>query len=282
MRMTMGSKQQRPISLGLQVCAALGAVCALAGSVCAQGISLDMGGATLKMEPESAQEELAVGRLVAGQILGAAKLLPNAELQRYVNLVGRRVADQSERKDAAWAFGVIDSSAINAFAGPGGKILITSALLQILESEDELAAVLAHEVAHVVRKHHYRVIRKQRMLEFGAQSVAIKEDSSGMSEKLSGMVAQVLARGLDQSAEFEADRDGMVYAARAGYDASALIRVMEKLSAVSAKDPAGELLLSTHPSAENRRITMAKQVNADLEKAATPSRSAARYRQFVK
>ncbi|NBT36280.1 MAG: hypothetical protein EBT03_12240, partial [Betaproteobacteria bacterium] len=129
MRMTMGSKQQRPISLGLQVCAALGAVCALAGSVCAQGISLDMGGATLKMEPESAQEELAVGRLVAGQILGAAKLLPNAELQRYVNLVGRRVADQSERKDAAWAFGVIDSSAINAFAGPGGKILITSALL---------------------------------------------------------------------------------------------------------------------------------------------------------
>ena len=278
----MGSKQQRPISLGLQVCAALGAVCALAGSVCAQGISLDMGGATLKMEPESAQEELAVGRLVAGQILGAAKLLPNAELQRYVNLVGRRVADQSERKDAAWAFGVIDSSAINAFAGPGGKILITSALLQILESEDELAAVLAHEVAHVVRKHHYRVIRKQRMLEFGAQSVAIKEDSSGMSEKLSGMVAQVLARGLDQSAEFEADRDGMVYAARAGYDASALIRVMEKLSAVSAKDPAGELLLSTHPSAENRRITMAKQVNADLEKAATPSRSAARYRQFVK
>jgi len=278
----MGSKQQRPISLGLQVCAALGAVCALAGSVCAQGISLDMGGATLKMEPESAQEELAVGRLVAGQILGAAKLLPNAELQRYVNLVGRRVADQSERKDAAWAFGVIDSSAINAFAGPGGKILITSALLQILESEDELAAVLAHEVAHVVRKHHYRVIRKQRMLEFGAQSVAIKEDSSGMSEKLSGMVAQVLARGLDQSAEFEADRDGMVYAARAGYDASALIRVMEKLSAVTAKDPAGELLLSTHPSAENRRITMAKQVNADLEKAATPSRSAARYRQFVK
>ncbi len=278
----MGSKQQRPISLGLQVCAALGAVCALAGSVCAQGISLDMGGATLKMEPESAQEELAVGRLVAGQILGAAKLLPNAELQRYVNLVGRRVADQSERKDAAWAFGVVDSSAINAFAGPGGKILITSALLQILESEDELAAVLAHEVAHVVRKHHYRVIRKQRMLEFGAQSVAIKEDSSGMSEKLSGMVAQVLARGLDQSAEFEADRDGMVYAARAGYDASALIRVMEKLSAVSAKDPAGELLLSTHPSAENRRITMAKQVNADLEKAATPSRSAARYRQFVK
>jgi len=278
----MGSKQQRPISLGLQVCAALGAVCALAGSVCAQGISLDMGGATLKMEPESAQEELVVGRLVAGQILGAAKLLPNAELQRYVNLVGRRVADQSERKDAAWAFGVIDSSAINAFAGPGGKILITSALLQILESEDELAAVLAHEVAHVVRKHHYRVIRKQRMLEFGAQSVAIKEDSSGMSEKLSGMVAQVLARGLDQSAEFEADRDGMVYAARAGYDASALIRVMEKLSAVTAKDPAGELLLSTHPSAENRRITMAKQVNADLEKAATPSRSAARYRQFVK
>jgi predicted Zn-dependent protease len=181
-----------------------------------------------------------------------------------------------------WAFGVVDSTAVNAFAGPGGKILITTSLLQIMETEDELAAVLAHEVAHVVRKHHYRVIRKQRMLEFGAQAVAIKEDASGMSEKLTGMVAQILARGLDQSAEYEADRDGMIYAARAGYDASALIRVMEKLSALSQKEPAGALLLSTHPSADARRIAMAKAVNSEVEKAATRSPAADRYRQFVK
>ncbi len=253
------------------------------GSTQAQGINLDLGtGASLKMEPESLQDEVSTGRFVSGQILGAAKLNQNRELQRYVNLVGRRVADQSDRKDLAWSFGVIDSTAINAFAAPGGQILVTSQLLQILDSEDELAAVLAHEVAHIVRKHHYRVIRKQRMLEFGAQAVRISEDQSGMSEKLASMVAQILARGLDQSAEYEGDRDGMIYAARAGYDAAALIRVIEKLGSLSAKEPSNELLFSTHPSPDNRRIAIAKQVNAELEKAAVPSKTSNRYRQFVK
>jgi len=254
----------------------------LVSSVRAQGLQLDVGASTLRMEPESAKEENAMGRLVAGQLMGAARLIPNAALQRYVNLVGRRIADQSERRDLQWSFGVIDSTAVNAFAAPGGKILVTSALLSVLESEDELAAVLAHEVSHVVRKHHYRVLRKQRMLEFGSQAVAIQDDASGMSEKLSGMVAQVLARGLDQSAEYEADRDGMVYAARAGYDASALIRVMEKLSSLSKNDAAGELLLSTHPSPDARRIAMAREVNAEIEKAAVGSAAAIRYRQYVK
>jgi predicted Zn-dependent protease len=250
-------------------------------SVSAQMLQLDMGGAALQMNPESLQEELATGEMVAGQLLGATKLLPKPELQKYVNLVGRRVADQSDRPQLNWAFGVVDSSAVNAFAGPGGYILITSAALQLLETEDELAAVLAHEVAHVIRKHHYRVVRKQKMLEFGAAAVKI-EDASGMSEKMSQMVAQILARGLDQKSEFEADRDGMVYAARAGYDASALIRVLEKLSAMSKNDKAAELLLSTHPSSDARRIALARQVNQEIEKMAVLSQSADRYRQYVR
>lgn len=254
-----------------------------AGGSTAQMLQLDMGhaGAALQMNPESLQEELATGEMVAGQLLGATKLLPNAELQKYVNLVGRRVADQSDRPQLPWAFGVVDSSAVNAFAGPGGYILVTSAALQMLETEDELAAVLAHEVAHVIRKHHYRVVRKQKMLEFGAAAVKI-EDGSGMAEKMSQMVAQILARGLDQKSEFEADRDGMVYAARAGYDASALIRVLEKLSALSKNDKAAELLLSTHPSTDARRIALARQVNQDIEKMAVLSKSADRYRQYVR
>ena len=250
-------------------------------SLRAQGLSLDMGGATLKMEPESLQEEIAAGRLVSGQILGAAKLLPDANLQRYVNLVGRRIADQTERRDLAWSFGVVDSIAVNAFASPGGQILMTSQLLQLIETEDELAAVLAHEVAHVVLKHHYRVMRKQQMLEFGANAVAIGGEAGAMADKLSAMAANVLARGLDRAAEHEADRDGMVYAARAGYDASALIRVMEKLAAVS-KDEAGKLLTATHPSANARSASLARAVNLDIEKSAVPSPAASRLQKQFK
>jgi len=159
---------------------------------------------------------------------------------------------------------------------------VTSALMQLLDTEDELAAVLAHEVAHVVRKHHYRVIRKQQMLEFGANAVTIGGDSGAMADKLSGMVAQIMARGLDKSAEYEADRDGMVYAARAGYDASALIRVMEKLAANASKEEAGKLLMSTHPSANDRSIALAKIVNAELEKAAVLSGAAPRMAKQLK
>jgi len=116
--------------------------------VSAQGmptLSLDMGGGTtLQMKPESLEEELGAGKLVASQMLGAAKLLRNPGLQKYVNLVGRRVADQSGRKDLKWSFGVVDSTAVNAFASPGGYILVTSALMQLIETEDELAGVLPH------------------------------------------------------------------------------------------------------------------------------------------
>jgi predicted Zn-dependent protease len=243
--------------------------------------SLTLGGQTLQLKPESFQEEVATGQVVASQLLGAARLLPNAQVQRYVNLVGRRVAEQAGRKEINWAFGVIDTTAINAFATPGGYILVSSALLSMLDTEDELAAVLGHEIAHVVRKHHYRVIRKQQMLEFGANAVNIGGEAGAMADKLSGMVANVMARGLDKSAEYEADRDGMVYAARAGYDASALIRIMEKLAAAS-KDESGKLLMATHPSANDRSIALAKSVNAELEKAALLSPAALRLQRHIK
>ena len=209
----------------------------------AQDAALNIGGANLSIKPETLAEELAAGKLVTSQLMGTAKLVPNPRLQNYVTMVGRHIANQPDRKDLPWTFGVIDSTAVNAFAAPGGYILLTSALVQLLDTEDELAAVLAHEIAHVIRKHHYRVIRKQQMLEFGMNAVEI--EGADNAKKLSGMVAQILARGLDKSAEYEADRDGMVYAARAGYDASSMLRIMEKLSAATAKDEATQLLLCT-------------------------------------
>jgi len=240
----------------------------------AQDATLNIGGATLSIKPESQVEELAAGKIVTSQLLGTAKLVPNPPLQNYVNKIGRHIANQTERKDLPWSFGVIDSTAINAFAAPGGYILLTSALIQILETEDELAAVLAHEIAHVIRKHHYRVIRKQQMLEFGMNAVEI--EGAENANKLSAMVAQILARGLDKSAEYEADRDGMVYAARAGYDSSAMLRIMEKLSTAAPKDDATQLLLSTHPSPLSRQSALSTAVNAEIEKAGVKSSASAR------
>ena len=104
--------------------------------------------------------EIEIGEGVASNLLGAAPLVANANLQKYVNLIGRWLASQTERPDLPWNFGVLDSANVNAFATPGGSVFITRGLLQKMHSEAELAGVLAHEISHVLRKHHLKAIQK--------------------------------------------------------------------------------------------------------------------------
>ena len=192
------------------------------------------------------KEEIAVGREVAGRMLGAAPLVADPGLQAYVNRVGRWVASQTERPDLPWHFGVIDSPAINAFAAPGGYVLITRGLYEILDSEAQLAGVLGHEIGHIVQRHHVTVMQKSAAVSAGAQ-LAQARDRSAIVSNLIGTGAEVFARGLDKSAEFEADRMGVVLAARAGYSPYGLVEVLHKLSARGSEDASLALLFKTHP-----------------------------------
>src|SRR5690606_31708209 len=112
-----------------------------------------------------AEEEAAIGFEAAATLLGAAPLLDDDGMQRYVNRVGRWVAMQSERPALSWHFAVIDHPNVNAFAAPGGYVFITRGLLFQLRNEAELAGVLGHEIAHVVQKHHLEALKKQARLE---------------------------------------------------------------------------------------------------------------------
>jgi predicted Zn-dependent protease len=192
------------------------------------------------------KEEVSVGREVAGRMLGAAPLVADPALQAYVNRVGRWIASQTERPDLPWHFGVIDSPAVNAFAAPGGYVLITRGLYEILDNEAQLAGVLGHEIGHVVQRHHITVMQKSAAISAGAQ-IAQARDRSALVSNLIGTGAEVFARGLDKSAEFEADQMGAVLAARAGYNPYGLIDVLHKLSARGSDDAALALLFKTHP-----------------------------------
>lgn len=197
------------------------------------------------------KEEIAVGREIAGRMLGAAPLVADAELQAYVNRVGRWVASQTERADLPWRFAVIDSDAINAFAAPGGHVLITRGLYELLDSEAQLAGVLGHEIGHVVRRHHVTVMQKSAALSAGA-NIAGARARNTLVDSLIGTGAEVMARGLDKSAEFEADAVGVVLAARAGYSPYGLVEVLHKLAARSAGDASLALLFKTHPQPGER------------------------------
>lgn len=201
----------------------------------------------------SEQEEVAIGRQIAGNLLGAAPLVHDKKLQKYVNTVGRWVADQSERPDLAWHFGVIASNDINAFAAPGGYIFVTLGLYKKLTNEAELAGVLAHEIGHVIKKHHLKILQQSKMVDMGGK--LLSKQVSGGNDKIGNLIgsgAEIVARSLDKSAEFEADRIGVVLAARAGYDAYGLPGVLLEIGHTAASDDGVALLFKTHPHPDER------------------------------
>lgn len=196
-------------------------------------------------------DEEKLGREIAGRMFGALPLVKDDRLQAYVNRVGRHVAAQGSRPDINWTFAVVESPAVNAFAAPGGYVIVTRGLYAMLQSEAELAGVLAHEIAHVNSRHHVKVLQKQRLVAMGRDALLKKAQGSTV-QALAGNGAEIFARSLDKNAEFEADRLGVVYAARAGYDPFALAAVLDRLNAGGGEDDRVALLYKTHPHPAER------------------------------
>lgn len=214
----------------------------------------------------SRQEEIQIGRQITGNLLGAAPLVNDEELQNYVNKVGRWVADQCERPDLPWHFGVIESEDINAFAAPGGYVIITKGLYRKLENEAQLAGVLSHEIAHVIRSHHLKILQKTQLLNFGSDLLGkqLGRDNQ-VIQKLIGSGAEVCARSLDKSAEFEADRMGVVLTTRAGYEPFGLPEVLQIIGQTGRDESKVALLFKTHPHPDDRLVKLDDAIGNRLD-----------------
>jgi len=214
----------------------------------------------------SPEQENRIGKQIAGNLLGAVPLVRDDALQRYVNQVGNWVALQSGSKGVTWRFGVLDTEDINAFAAPGGYVFVTKGLYRLLNNEAELAGVLGHEIAHVTQKHHLKVLKQSSLIGALGQVASSKAKSSDqVVQNLIGNGAEIMARGLDKDAEFEADRVGMVYAARAGYTPWGLPDVLQDLAGLPAKDSRTSLLTQTHPHPADRLATLGEAVGGQLD-----------------
>ncbi|HXZ49231.1 MAG TPA: M48 family metalloprotease [Usitatibacter sp.] len=281
------------ILVGALALAAGGARAIDFGSLINQAI--DTGKALQEANHEfTTDEEVALGDGLAAGFLGAAPLRKDPELQRYVNRVGKWLAMHSDRPDLPWTFGVVDTETVNAFALPGGTVLITYGLLKRLGSESELAGALAHEIAHVVKKHQLQAIQSDRnsaalaglgkaiageaIARRGNDPVGLKTWGANAGVEL--LKNGVFLRPLDRSMEYEADKLGVVIAARSGYDPYGLVGVLEML-AQTKSDGSGLSVLDTHPPPADRLAELEGFVPLVEREVSDPKRLQARFRKAV-
>lgn len=198
-------------------------------------------------------QEIALGNDLTARLLGAMPPLNDPAIQSYVNRVGRWLSLQTSRPDLPWRFVVVDTDSLGAFAAPGGNVVITAGLMRLMRDENELAGVLAHEITHVVEKHHLHAIMKQARLSLARDVVSEYTSTNPLvTETLMNAGMNLYSSGLDQSDELAADKGGTVLAARSGYDALGLLLVLTTLDSIDTHEPRGALLFATHPPTRER------------------------------
>lgn len=218
----------------------------------------------------SPEQEYYLGRGVSAVMLSRYRPIQNAPLNRYVNKVGLVLAGYSDRPSTfgGYHFLVLDTDEVNAFAAPGGYVFLTRGFLRLVPDEDALAAVLAHEIAHVVKGHGTAAISQAKvtaaLTQLGKQAAASQggEETQLLTETFGDSIKDVtdtlLTKGYSRSQEYDADEYAAVLLQRAGYDPAGLAAMLQALAGQSKNSSGG--WFSTHPDAEKR----AAEVKEDL------------------
>lgn len=215
--------------------------------------------ATTLISPE---QEYHIGRSVAARILERFGPVKDPELQQYLQLVGNSlvVGGTPSGTFGGYHFMVIESEQINALAAPGGYVFITTGFLRALESEGELASVLAHEVAHVSKHHGIRMLQYsgqfRELQDEGFQggslncSEALIQATALFAALVDSLVDTLLESGYSQDLEFEADAHGLEILRKTGYPPQAASEALQVLKKSGSSHQGG--WFSTHPSADER------------------------------
>jgi len=234
------------------------------------------------LQPIGEEEEIVLGEAVAVEAFSRfGGEYPNQAWNRYINLVGKTIAEISDRPTLNYHFAILNSPEQNAFAAPGGYIFITVGLLKTLKNEAELGGVLAHEIAHVTKRHMLDTIRRGAVL--GSISelslTAMKKDPKMFSNAIEQMTDLLFTKGLDKDKEFEADVVGVDYAYRAGYSPQGLRDYLQSLA--KEEGHAESVFFATHPSTTERISKINALLNGYSDIQGLPF-LATRFQQYVK
>ncbi len=211
----------------------------------------------------SQAQEIQIGEKAAKEVrqeYGYYDALPG--LNAYVNAVGEKLVAQCQRRDIVYHFQVVDSPVINAFALPGGYIYVTRGILARMNSEDELAAVLGHELTHVAARHGAAQLSKAYAAQFGVAAVSLINPD--VARSLGGLVdvsLQLAFLGYSRGLEHQADEYGITYAERAGYNPRGAVKLFHMFGTLEKKEPSRmERFLLSHPPTAERLVYAEKRL----------------------
>ena len=198
----------------------------------------------------SEDQDVEIGRKYAPEVekqMGGR--IADQTLQNYIDSVGQSVARVSHKPYFDYRFVVLNDKSVNAFALPGGRIFVTRGMLEKLETEAQLAAILAHEVTHVVARHSSAAMSSQIGVDI-LLSAVISEDTSKAVSTVANLTRQIVSLKYSRKDEREADLAGVDYMTSAGYNPYAMIETMQMLQSQKSARPIE--FLSTHPAPQNR------------------------------
>jgi predicted Zn-dependent protease len=209
-------------------------------------------------------EERQIGQEVSDKIVQEFGVYQDANVTKYVTLVGQVLAQASSRPNLDWQFVVLDTDGVNAFAAPGGFVHITRGLLGLMKNEAELAGVLGHELTHVTEKHTVNAIQKGDSIKLGTDSVG---SSGGMGRALIADFAQqaykdLLDNKFSRNDENEADDKGVLLANKVGYNPNGLTTALQKLMDRNKDQDEPNGLFASHPQMKERLANIAKSIKS--------------------
>jgi len=223
-------------------------------------------------------QEIALGLQAAPQMAAQfGGLHPDPKAQALIDSIGARLVAGGPAREAPYEFDfhlLADPNVVNAFALPGGQVFITAALFNKLETEGQLAGILAHEIGHIIERHGAERLAKEQLTAglVGAAAVAGSDPDNplgGSSAMLAAAVGKLINMRYGREDELECDAWGVRLSAAAGYDPHAMIRVMEILDE-AAKGPRPPEFLSTHPDPGNRIERIRATIKREFPKGLPP------------
>jgi len=208
------------------------------------------------------EQEYYIGRAVGAVVLNRYKPYDDPEAGRYLNVLGQTLALASDRPElfAGYHFLILDSDEINAFATPSGLVFVTRGMLRLASTEDMVAAVLAHEIGHIVHKHGLKAIKQTRITSAlgkvaatAAESItpdALADLTNEFKDSINDITDTMITSGYSKLNEFDADKIAVKILRRVGYDPAALLDLLWEMKANL--KPGNRDFAKTHPDPEER------------------------------